>query len=324
MLSHFRLLPALLALVMLPVPMAAQAQAYPSKTIRLILPFPPSGGTDALGRIIAQTLSAQVGHQVIADNRPGAGGNLGLELAAKAPPDGYTMVLSSPLVAISPLLYAKLNYDPHRDLAPVTRIGFARKVMSVHPSVPARSLKALVELARKSPGRLTFGSGGVGTAMHLTTELLKSQTGIDMVHVPYKGGGPAMIDVMAGHIPVMFTSVTQVLPHIRTGKIQMLAVGGRERSPAVPNVPTVIESGFPGYEAYVWWGIVAPAGVPVSILDTLSSAINAIVKEPATQKMMEIEAAVPNIMTRAEFSKLIGEDLVRWTRIAKEADIRAD
>ena len=184
------------------------AQAYPVKPIRLILPFPPSGGTDTLGRGIAQTLSAQIGQQVVADNRPGAGGNLGLELASRAPPDGYTMVLSSPLIAISPMIYAKLNYDPEKDLAPVTWIAFTRKVLVVHPSVPVKTMKELVELARRNSGKLNFGSGGVGTSVHLTVELLKSLTGVNIVHVPYKGTILALGALVAGEIDMVVGSMS--------------------------------------------------------------------------------------------------------------------
>jgi len=298
----------------------AQTKEFPNRPIRLIIPFPPGGSNDVLGRYFGMRLTDRIGQNVVVDNRAGANGIIGAELTAKAPPDGHTLLIVS-LSWVLNQAVRPLSYDVQKSFAPVAMFGAAPNSIVVHPGAGFGSLRDLVARAKAKPGSISYASTGVAGFNHFGGELFKRIAGIEMVHVPYKGGGPAMIDVMAGQMPVMFTSVTQVLPHIRTGKIQMLAVGGRERSPAVPNVPTVAEAGFPGYEAYVWWGVVAAAGVPEPILSTLSDAFNAILKDPATQKMMEIEAAVVNIMTRAEFSKVIAEDLVSWTRIAKEAGI---
>ncbi len=316
-----RLLPAVLALAILAAPVAVQAQAFPSKPVRLILPFPPGGGTDTLGRGLAQTLAAQLGQQVVADNRPGAGGNLGLELAAKAAPDGYTMVLSSPLIAISPLLYAKLNYDPIRDLAPVTRIGFSRKVMSVHPSVPARSLKELVELARKNPGKLNFGSGGLGTSMHLATELLKSLTGIDMVHVPYKGAVVALGALAGGEVDMVVASAAGVIPLARAGRIRPLAVLSETRGP-LHDVPTSAEAGFPDLTDDTWYGMFVPAGTPRELVNRLNQELHKALANPDLVKRLEAAGVDTQISTPEELGQFVKRESARFGKVIKNAGIK--
>src|SRR5688572_17319150 len=214
---------------------AAAAQNFPVKTVRLILPFPPGGPSDILGRALSQKLSEQMGQQVITDNRPGAGGNLGLELAAKAPPDGYTIVLSSPLVAISPSLYSKLNYDPQKDLAPISLVAIIQNVLLVHPSVPAKNVRELVQVAQRSPGKLNYGSGGVGTTTHLAPELLQSLTGIKLVHVPYKGSGLALIGLVSGEVDMLVMAVPAAAQQIEAGKVRALAVLSEKRATPLPN-----------------------------------------------------------------------------------------
>ena len=315
------LLPALFTLVALAMPMAIQAQAYPSKTIRLILPFAPGGGTDTLGRGIAQTLAAQIGQQVVADNRPGAGGNLGLELAAKAPPDGYTMVLSSPLIAISPMLYARLNYDPIKDLAPVTRLGFSRKVMSVHPSVPARSLKELVELARKNPGKLNFGSGGVGTSIHLATELLKSIAGIDMVHVPYKGAVLALAAMASGEVDMVVASMAGVVPLAQAGRIRPLVVLSETRGP-LEGVPTAAEAGFPDMTDDTWYGMFVPAGTPRDIVNRLNQELHKALADPDLVKRLTASGIDTQTSTPEELGQFVKRENARFAKVIKNAGIK--
>jgi len=315
-----RLLPAVLGLVALALPLAAvHAQTYPAKPIRLILPFPPGGGTDALGRGLAQTLSAQIGQQVIADNRPGAGGNLGLELASKAPPDGYTIVLSSPLVAISPLLYAKLNYDPFKDLAPVTRIGFSRKVLAVHPSVPARTLKELVELARRNPGKLNFASGGVGTSNHLSVELLKVLTGINMVHVPYKGSGLGMAAMAGGEVDVSVASLAGVVP--LRGRIRPLVVMSETRGP-LEGVPTAAEAGFPEMTDDTWYGMFAPAGTPREMIARLNQELHKTLSNPDLVKRLTASGIDTQTSTPEELGKFIRSENTRFGKVIKSAGIK--
>src|SRR3954463_7062398 len=227
---------------------AAFAQAFPTKPVRVIFPFPPGGPTDLLGRAVAQKLSDQMGQQFIADTRPGAGGNLGLELAAKAPPDGYTIVLSSPLVAISPSLYAKLNYDPAKDLAPISQIAIIQNGLLVHPSVPAKSLKEFIQLARRNPGKLNFGSGGVGTTTHLAPELLQSLTGIKMVHVPYKGSGQALVGMIGGEVDMLIMAAPAAASQIQAGRARAIAVLSDHRSVVIPDVPTAAEAGLANFE----------------------------------------------------------------------------
>ena len=316
------LLPGVLALVMLAVPMAIQAQAYPSKTVRLILPFPPSGGTDTLGRGIAQTLSAQIGQQVVADNRPGAGGNLGLELASKAPPDGYTIVLSSPLVAISPMIYARLNYDPEKDLAPVTMIGITRKVMVVHPAVPVRTLRQLVELARKSPGKLNFGSGGVGTSVHLTMELLKSLTGINIVHVPYKGTILALGALVSGEIDMVVGSMAPVVPLVQAGRLRALAVLSETRGTTLADLPTAAEAGFPEVTDDTWYGMFVPAGTPRELINRLNQELRKTLTNPELVKRLDSVGVETRTSTPEELGRFVKSESARFGKVIKSAGIK--
>ncbi len=317
-----RLLPAVLALVILAVPMAIHAQAYPSKTVRLILPFPPGGGTDTLGRGIAQTLSAQIGQQVVADNRPGAGGNLGLELASRAPPDGHTIVLSSPLVAISPMIYAKLNYDPEKDLAPVTMVGFTRKVMVVHPSVPARTLRELVELARRNPGKLNFGSGGVGTSVHLTTELLKSLTGINIVHVPYKGTILALGALVAGEIDMVVGSMAPIVQLAKAGRLRPLVVLSETRGTALAHLPTAAEAGFPEVTDDTWYGMFVPAGTPRDVVNRLNQELRKTLTNPELVKRLDSVGVETRTSTPEELGRFVKSESVRFGKVIKSAGIK--
>jgi len=300
------------------------AQAYPAKTIRLIFPFPPGGPTDLLGRAIAQKLSDQVGQQVVADNRPGAGGNLGLELAAKAPPDGYTIVLSSPLVAISPSLYSKLNYDPAKDLAPISQVALIQNVLLLHPSVPAKSLKELIQLARRSPGKLNFGSGGVGTTTHLAPELLKSLEKINLVHVPYKGSGQALVGLLGGEVDMLIMAVPAASSQILAGKVRALAVLSSQRSPVIPETPTAAEASVENFEVPIWYGILAPAATPRDIITRLNTELTKALSAPEMKERLGSAGIEPMTSTPEQFTAFIRSETVRYAKVVKDAGIKPE
>ena len=322
--SNSRAIAALLLLCSSVICGYACAQAYPSKPVRVIFPFPPGGPTDLLGRAVAQKLSDQVGQQFVADTRPGAGGNLGLELAAKAPPDGYTIVLSSPLVAISPSLYAKLNYDPQKDLAPVSQIAVIQNVLLVHPSVPAKNLKDLIALAKRNPGKFTFGSGGVGTTTHLAPELLQSLTGIKMVHVPYKGSGQALIGMISGEVDILIMAAPAAAGQIHAGKARALAVLSDQRSVAIPNVPTAAEAGLQHFEVPIWYGILAPAGTPRDIIVKLNGELNKALTSPDLKEKLAGAGIEPVTGTPEQFASFIKSETARYAKVIKDAGIKAE
>jgi tripartite-type tricarboxylate transporter receptor subunit TctC len=305
-------------------PAVVLAQAYPAKTIRLIFPFPPGGPTDLLGRAVAQKVSDQIGQQVVADNRPGAGGNLGLELAAKAPPDGYTIVLSSPLVAISPSLYAKLNYDPAKDLAPIAQIAVIQNVLLVHPSVPAKTLKELIQLARRSPGKFSFGSGGVGTTTHLAPELLQSLTGIKMVHVPYKGSGQALIGLISGDVDTLIMAVPAASGQIHSGKVRAIAVLSAQRSTVIPETPTAREAGVENFEVPIWYGILAPAATPREIIARLNAEIVKALTAPEMKERLATAGIEPVTSTPEQFGVFIKSETARYAKVVKDAGIKPE
>ncbi len=303
---------------------AVLAQPYPSKTIRMILPFPPGGPTDIIGRLVAQKLSDVVGQPVVADNRPGASGNVGLELASKAPPDGYTIVLSSPVISLSPLLYSKLNYDPNKDLAPISLVGEVRNVLVVHPSVPAKSLKELIALARKNPGKLNYGSGGIGTTTHLAPELLKSLEKLDIVHVPYKGAAPQMVAIVGGEVALTFATAPSGVPYVKNGRLRALGVSSTKRLVALPDVPTIAEAGVPGYDAMGWNGMVGPAAMPKPILDRIHDAVTRVVNSPQVRDQFIGLGAEPQTSTPDEFAALIKSELVKWAQVVKDSGAKLD
>ena len=320
-----RLLVPLLVPAMLTVQGEGAAQSYPgAKPVRLILPFPPGGGTDTVGRAIAQALSAQAsfGQQVVPDNRPGAGGNLGLELAARSAPDGYTMVLSSPLIAISPLLYAKLNYDPDKDLAPVTHLGYSRKVLVVHPAVPARTVKDLVALARKNPGKLNFGSGGVGSSNHLTTLLMESLAGIKVTHVPYKGASAALVSLVSGELDAVVSSMAGTVPLIRAGRIRPLAVLSETRGSALAEVPTCAEAGFPGLADDTWYGMFVPAGTPQEAVNHLNQELHKALANPELKKRLEAAGVETRSSSADELGRFVKKEHARFAKVIQNAGIK--
>jgi len=303
----------------------AIAQLYPVKSIRLIVPFAAGGSSDTLARTLGQALSESFGQQVVVDNRPGAGGNIGMELAAKASPDGYTVVLADVAnLAISPTLYAKLPYDPVRDHSPVNMPATSPNVMLVHPSLPATTLKELLTLAKEKPRKITYASAGVGQVGHLTGEMLNQLAGVEMVHVPYKGSSQAVIDLVGGHIQVMFSAFSSTLPHIKAGRLRALAVTSRTRSAAVPDVPTIAESGFPGFEAVTWYSVVAPARTPRDAIERLNGEIlqalgAAQVKERLSVLGFEIVGSPPDVL-----AAYIKSEIVKWAPVVKASGAKVD
>ena len=304
---------------------AVNAETYPAKPIRFIVPFPPGGPTDVLARVLGQKLAEQMGQPVVLDNRPGAGGNLGPELAARSAPDGYTLLLGAVgTLAISPHLYAKLNYDPARDFAPISLAASMPNVLIVHPSVPAKTLKELVQLARASPGKLNFGSGGAGTSNHLGSELLKSMAKIDMVHVPYKGASQAMLALIGGQIDIVVVGTPTAIPQIQSGKVRALAVLSNNRLPAIANVPTGAEAGFPGYEVTTWFGVFAPAGTSQDIVARLNTEVAKVLTVPASRERIVGVGFDPAASSPQQFADFIKAENVRWGKVIRDAGIRAE
>lgn len=302
---------------------AADAATYPSRPIRLIVPFPPGGSNDILGRFIAQKMTERLGQQTIVDNRPGADGIIGTELAARGAPDGHTLLIVSTSFTMNAAVH-KLPYDPVKSLAPVSLIASGANVIAVAPSLPVNSVKDLIALAKSKPGQVRYASSGIGGFNHFGGELFNTMAGVKMVHIPYRGGGPAMVDVMTGQVEVLFGTLIQALPHIRSGKLKPLGVGSAKRSPVVPNVPTISEAGVPGYDGSIYWGVLGPAGIPNAIVAKLNATIGAILREPEMAKRLAAEAAEPIIAPPEAFGKLIASDIAKWIRIAKQAGIRAE
>jgi len=302
----------------------AEGQTYPSRPIRLIVPFPPGGSNDIVARMVATQLGERLGQQVVVDNRGGAGGVLGSDLAAKSPPDGCTLLLISVAYAFGPALYKNLPYDPEKAFAPVGILGSGAAALTVHPSLPVNTVQELVALAKAKPGALNYASAGVGSLQHLACALFMIQAGIDVVHVPYKGGGPAMADVIAGQAQIVMPSLIQVVPHIKSGRLRVLGTSGTRRSAVLPDVPTISESGVPGYEAHNWWGILAPAGTPAPVVEKLHKDLTSVLSSRETEKRFETEGAEVVRMTPAEFGRFISAELVKWSRVAREVGIKAE
>ena len=301
---------------------AVAAQDYPTKPVRIVVPFPPGAFNDQVGRIIPAELSERLGKQFVVENRGGAGGIIGAEIVANAPKDGHTLLIVSLATAVNPWLYT-LPFEPVKAFAPVSMIVTAPNVVAVYPGLPARSIKELIALAKQQPGALQYSSSGVGTFVHLSGELFKLAAGIDMLHVPFKGTAPAMIDVMAGNTKVTFGSTASTMPHLRSGKVRALGVGGRQRSPALPDVPTVIEAGLPGYEAANWIGLVAPAGTPTAIVERLHKEIVEIQNSPKARQQFDAAGAEIARMGAAEFGAFQASELAKWGKVVKETGIKA-
>jgi len=299
------------------------AQDYPSKPVRLIIPFPPGGSNDVVGRMIALQLSDRLGKQVVVDNRGGAGGIIGTEAAANSPHDGYTLLIISIAHAVSPWLY-KLQYDPIKSFTPVAILASGPNVLVVNPSLPVHSVTELIALAKQKPGELNYASAGIGSFQHLGGELFKLTAGVNMVHVPYKGGGPAMTDVLGGYTKIMFSSLVQTTPFILNGQLRALGTGGVQRNPALPDVPTIAEAGLPGYEATNWWGVVAPAGTPAAIVEKLHNEITAVQNSPQTKAQFAAQGADAVQMTSAEFGTFMEKEMNKWERVVKESGMKAE
>lgn len=319
-----KLVPALVVLLFTVPTTAALAQAYPVKPIRMILPFPPGGPTDITGRAIAQKLSEQLGQTVVPENRAGAAGNLGLELGAKAPPDGYTITLTAPPLTVSPSLYAKLNYDAVRDFAPVSLVAAIQNIMVVHNSVPANNVKEFIALARRNPGKLNFSSSGAGSTNHLATELLKGRFKLNMVHVPFKGSGPALVALMSGEVDMGTMAVPGAIPIVRANKLRPLAVLSERREPALPEVPTMKESGVDDFVIPIWYGILAPAGTPREIVNRLNSEIHKALASADLKQRLANSGVEPLVSTPEHFAEFIKSEIVRYAKVIKDAGIKVE
>ena len=312
----------LLAVVFLTSAVAA-TDTYPSKPIRLIIAFAPGGSTDIVGRLIATKLSERLGKQVVAENHGGGGGTIGAELVAKSDPDGYTLLFTSSAIATNPLLF-KVPYDPVKSFIPVAKIGAGPAVLAVYPGVPATSVKELIALAKKEPGKLVCAAAGVGSFVHMSSELFKMMAGIDFKIVQFKGGGPAMIDVMGGHSQIIIGTLTMTMPQIKTGKLKGLGYAAAKRTPLMPELPTVAESGLPGYEAAIWWGIFAPAGTPKEIADRLYKEIAAIMNSGEMKQIFDKQGSEIDLLDSADFGKFIEAEMVKWGKVVKAGNIKAE
>ena len=302
---------------------SALAQSYPAKPIRLIVPFPPGGSNDIVGRYIGQKLTARLGQQTIIDNRGGADAIIGTQLAASAVPDGYTLLIVSTTYTMTPATHRKLPYDPLKSLAPVALIGTGPVMIASFPGLQLNALKDLIALAKAKPGQLHYASSSAGGVTHFAGELFNLMAGVKIVHVAYKGGTPAITDVIAGHVPVLINTLSPVLPHVRSGRLKILGVSSANRTAVLPEAPTIAEAGVPGYEASIWWGMLSPAGVPRDIVTKINGEIGAIVREPETVKWFMSQAGDPLTATPDEFGKLIAAEIIKWNKVAKEAGISA-
>jgi len=301
------------------------AQTWPSRPIRLVVPFAPGGAVDLTARTVAQAMSPRLGQQVIIDNRGGAGGNIGVELVTKAAPDGYTLVMAtSGQVAINPHMYARLSFDPLKDLAPITPVGQALNVLCVHPALPVKSVKEFIALAKANPGKLTFASGGTGASDHIAAELFMSLAGIRMTHVPYKGGAPAMVDLLAGNVDSGFSTVATSIGPIRTNRLRALGLTSSKRFELLPQVPTIAEAGLPGYESVSWYGLFAPAGTPAEVVARVNTeAVAALQTEEVRKRMVEF-GVMPMASSPEAFASYIASDSQRWAKLIRSAGIKAE
>jgi tripartite-type tricarboxylate transporter receptor subunit TctC len=303
----------------------ASAQPYPSKPIRLVVPYPPGGTTDILARDVGQRLTEALGQPVVIDNRPGAAGNIGTEMVAKAVPDGYTLLMGTVNThAINAGLYSKLPYDNIKDFAPVILVARVSNVLEVNPSVPVYTVADLIKLAKEKPGQLNFASSGSGTSIHMSGELFKTMAGVDMVHVPYKGSAPAVADLVGGQVQLMFDNLPSSLAQIKAGKLRAIAVTSSQRAPALPDIPTIAESGLPGFEATSWFGVVAPAGTPPAIISRLNAEIDKWVQSSEGKEMLLAQGAVPAGGTSEQFAAYIRAETDKWAKVVKASGAKVD
>jgi tripartite-type tricarboxylate transporter receptor subunit TctC len=310
---------ALAALITAPLELRAQT----AKPLRIVVPFPPGGSTDILARALAPKLGAALGQNVIVDNKPGAGGSLGAAEAAKAEPDGHTLLMGHiGTLAVNPSMYPKLPYDPLKSFVPVAYVARVPNVLVVRAASPLRTLKDLLDAARAQPGKLTFSSGGNGSAAHITVESLKLKTKVFMLHIPYRGTAPSITDLIAGQVDCTFTGAPAVIPHVRSGRLRALAVSSAQRVAALPDVPTVAESGYPGFEADQWYGVVAPAGTPAAVVTRLNAEVNEALALPEVAQQLAVEGAVPVPTTPQAFGELIRREIPRWAEVVKAGNVK--
>ena len=303
---------------------AASAQTYPSRPIRYIVPQAPGGSSDTLARIITQPVSSALGQQIVVDNRPGATGIIGAEAVVKANADGYTLLQAATSHATNPAMHARLPYDSLRDFAPISLLSQQPNIFVVHPALPVTNIQSLIAYVKSRPGQLNFASSGTGGSQHLAGELLKGMTGIDMVHVPYKGSPPALVDLLAGRIPIMSSTMPPVLPHIRSGKVRALAVTSVKRSVAVPDVPTVAESGVPGYEAIAWQGLLAPAGTPRPVVNRINAEFVNVLKRPEIVAKLNEQGYETVASTPEWFASYTKSEIAKWSRVIKAAGLKGE
>jgi tripartite-type tricarboxylate transporter receptor subunit TctC len=302
----------------------ALAQAYPSKPVRVVVSFPPGAGVDIVARTVMPKLADALGQQFVIDNRAGASGNLGSEVAAHAPPDGYTLLFTPASVASSQALYTKLNYNLARDLEPISMVAAAPFVLVVHPSLPVKTVKELIAMAKAKPGQLLYASTGNGGSPHLATEMFRQQANIDITHIPYKGTPPAVTDLIAGQVSMMFANTLSVLPYVNSGRLRALAISSAKRSAAAPAIPTIAENGMPGFDSVTWFGVLAPAGTPRDIINKLGTELRRIAQTKAVADQLIAQGADPIGSTAEEFGARIKSDIAKWTVIIKAAGIKAE
>lgn len=313
------------ALLALLVAAPAWSQSWPSRPVKLVVPFPAGGATDILGRALAQKLAESLGQPVVVENRPGAGGTLGSDIVAKAPPDGYTILMATTSThSIAPSLYAKLPYDVATGFAPVVQVADSTNILVVGPSIPAKSVRELIALAKADPGRLTYGSSGNGTIVHLTAVLFETMAGVKLTHVPYKGTALAMPDVMSGQVTMIFDSIVSAQPHLKSGKVRPLGVSGTRRSPLAPELPTIAESGLPGFASDTWFGVFAPANTPAPLVARLNADINAILRQPDFRERLATLGAEAAGGTPEAFATLVRDEGAKWARVVRDAGIRPE
>ncbi|MBM3374277.1 MAG: tripartite tricarboxylate transporter substrate binding protein [Betaproteobacteria bacterium] len=304
---------------------AVQAQAFPVKPLRLILPYPPGGGSDTIARPFARRMAENIGQQVVVDNRGGAGGNIGMEAAARAAPDGYTFVLGlTAQLAVNPGLYPKLPYDPVKDFEPIMLLANGAYLLVAHPSLLAKTMKDVIAIAKKRPGEILYASSGNGSGAHLATELLNTMTGIRLVHVPYKGGGPALVDTISGQTQLLFATPIASTGHIQAGRLRAIAVSTTKRVSSMPQVPTVSESGVPGFDAGVWYAMLAPRGTPRDIVNRLNEEFRKVLADPGIREFLTKSGVDPEGGTPEELAKYLRSEITKWARVIKEANIRMD
>jgi len=318
-----RIAATLLSCAALVLPLAAQAADYPTRPVKWIVPYPPAGTTDVLARIVAQWLTEKMGQPFIVENKPGAGNNIGVEAVVSAPPDGYTMLLVNPANGINATLYKNLNFNFIRDIAPVAGLVRAPNVMEVTPSLPVKTVQEFIDYCKANPGKINMASSGSGTSVHLSGELFKSMTGCDMVHVPYKGAGPALTDLMGGQVHVLFDNLPSSIGHIKAGKLRALAVTSEGREPSLPGVPTVAET-VPGYEATAWFGIGMPKGTPREVIDKVNAEINRALADPKMRERLAELGGKPIGGTPEDFGKVIAAETAKWGKVVTSSGAKVE